>query len=222
MSAVAEDSTAAGLASELDGLRTRRGELDRQLSEAVSAHESARAGLVAGTADLDAVQSAHGRHSALREAVTTLDGQISALSARHEVLAASERREGTVRELLRLAGEADAAARRYAAANREAQAALEPHLADMATALRELLKARNAFIREAHPVVSLQSHDPATKRQAERFLGELAGRGNLEHILTAWRGTPATAHDNEGSLPTPGDLTLAFALQAATAQRVFK
>lgn len=218
----AEASTAAGIEAELDGLRTRRGELDKQLRETVRNHEAAQTALVEGSGDIDAAQTALQRQTVLQTALRTLDGRISELSARHAALAASERREETVRELLRLAGEADGAARRYAAANREAQAALEPHLAEMAAALRELLDTRNAFIRVAHPVVSLQSHDPQTKRQAERFLGELAGRGNLEHILTAWRGTPATAHDNDGSLPTPGDLNLAFALQAATAQRVFK
>lgn len=222
MSATAEAATAAVMTSELDGLRTRRGELDKQLQEAATAHESARAGLVAGTADLDAVQSAQGRHSALREAVATLDGRINDLAARHAARADAERREQIAASLVQIAREADAAIRRYGAANREAQAALEPHLAEMADALQELVRLRNAFIKTAHPIVSLQTHDPATKRQAERFLAGLAGRGGLESVLTPWRGTPQTAHDKDGSLPTPGDFGLAFALQAAVAQRVFK
>ncbi len=221
MSAVAEAPTAAGLEAELRALRGRRGDLDRQLREAVSDHEAAQAALVRGDGPLDAVQSAQGRHSALREALTTLDGQITDLTARHEALAASERREQIAAALVQIAQEADAAVRRYTQANREAQAALEPHLATMAAALRDLLDHRNSFIKTARHIVSLESYDPQARRAGERLLSELEARGGrLNHVLGGWKGSLASAHDRETFLPTPGEELLSRLLADLSARKV--
>ncbi len=136
------------LTAELKALESRRAELAAESSSASASHASAEAGLLAGSASIAVVTTAHSKSAALQAACSSLDAQIE--QVRGDILAAEQAEAAAeAHERVRtLTAEATQARTKHDAVARQAWLAL-------AAAANEMIDQRARYLELSRQVGAL-------------------------------------------------------------------
>jgi chromosome segregation ATPase len=140
-------SAAAALQKEIHATQRRREELAGQVREAQAALDAARAGLIAGTGNIETTTLAQARYTTLEELDQALAGKLEDLDREHREALAAEERAARLQECAGYCERANQALAEMAEIHGEIDEALAPLVARYVEAQGAQSQARRAFIR---------------------------------------------------------------------------
>lgn len=204
----------AATALSLPQMRTRRPDLEAELSAAQIGLDAARAGLIDGRVKAGQVVSSQTLVSTLESALASLDAQIAAAEQAEARARAEAAREAALAQLVGVAAEATEHRDSLIDLTRQAVSVLEPVFAEMAQHLDAWGEARAAWVRGATalaPGLKDQGYGysvavPGESEQVELLMAYLDAQGSTEAARSrVFSLTPATIKDDPRPLSLPAD-----------------
>jgi hypothetical protein len=199
--------TSKQLEEKLFSLRTRRDEIEASVTTAARELEAARVALIEGASgnrDAGAVTEAQARHTALTDALASLDAQIEATESRRSQAQTIEARSAATARVKSLAKQSTQHMEEINRLREAAGEALRPFIEKMEAELESLAGSRREFIGAMQAVVPgfatsrdyLGRKSPAAIQSADEVIARAEQEGaDLTALRVAWAETGICIED---------------------------